>query len=49
MARRLNDLKELKIERTPRLKLSAKESMKRTKEFDKLKERFMTTGRKGKN
>ena len=49
MARRLKDLKELKIERPPRLKLSAKESLKRTKEFDKRKERFMATVRKGKN
>jgi len=35
MARRLKELKELKIERPPRIKLSAKESLKRTKEFDK--------------
>jgi hypothetical protein len=31
MARRLKELKELKIERPPRVKLSAKESLKRTK------------------
>lgn len=37
MARRLKDLKELKIERPPRLKLSAKESLKRTEEFEKRK------------
>ena len=41
MARRLKELKELKIERPPRIKLSAKESLKRTKEFDKRKERFI--------
>ena len=41
MARRLKDLKELKIERPPRIKLSAKESLKRTKEFDKRKESFI--------
>ena len=42
MARRLKDLKELKIKRPPRIKLSAKESLKRTKEFDKRKERFIS-------
>jgi hypothetical protein len=49
MARRLKDLKELKIERPPRLKLSAKESLKRTQEFEKRKEQFIATVRKGKN
>jgi hypothetical protein len=49
MARRLKDLKELKIERPPRLKLSAKESLKRTQEFEKRKEQFVATVRKGKN
>ena len=49
MARRLKDLKELKIERPPRLKLSAKESLKRTKDFEKRKEQFIATVRKGKN
>jgi hypothetical protein len=39
VARRSKDLK-LKIERPPRIKLSPKESLKRTKEFDKRKERF---------
>ena len=47
MARRLKDLKELKIERPPRIKLSAKESLKRTKEFDKRKERFIAAIRNG--
>ncbi len=46
MARRLKDLKELKIERPPRIKLSEKESLKRTKEFDKRKERFIAAIRK---
>ena len=41
MARRLKDLKELKIERPPRIKLSTKESLKQTKEFDKRKESFI--------
>ena len=49
MARRLKDLKEVKIERPPRLKLSAKESVKRTHEFDKRKEQFIAAVRKGKN
>ena len=49
MARRLKDLKEPKIERPPRLKLSAKESLKRTREFDKRKERFVAAIRKSKD
>ena len=49
MARRLKELKELKIERPPRLKLSAKESLKRTQEFEKRKEQFIAAVRKGKN
>ena len=49
MARRLKDLKELKIERPPRRKLSAKESLKRTREFDKRKERFVAAIRKSKD
>jgi len=49
MARRLKDLKEVKIERPPRVKLSAKESLKRTAEFDKRKEQFIAAIRKGKS
>ena len=49
MARRLEDLKEVEIERPPRLKLSAKESLKRTSEFEKRKEQFIATVRKGKS
>jgi hypothetical protein len=48
MAKRLKDLKELKIKRPPRVKLSAKESLKRTQEFDKRKERFIAAIRKSK-
>lgn len=48
MARRLKDLKELKIERPPKVKLSPEESLKRTQEFDKRKERFVAAVRKGK-
>jgi hypothetical protein len=40
MARRLKDLKEAKIERPPRVRMSAKESLRRTSEFDKRKEQF---------
>lgn len=49
MARNLKDLKEVKTERPPRLKLSAKESLKRTQEFDKRKEQFIAAVRKGKS
>jgi len=49
MARRLKDLKELKIERPRRIKLSAKESLKRTQDFDKRKEQFIAAVRKGKS
>jgi hypothetical protein len=48
MAKRLKDLKEVKIERPPRLMLSTKESLKRTQEFDKRKEQFIAAVRKGK-
>ena len=49
IARTLKDLKEVKIERPPRVKLSAKESLKRTQEFDKRKEQFLGSVRKGKS
>ena len=49
MAKRLKDLKEVKIERPLRIKLSAKESLKRTQEFDKRREQFVATVRKGKS
>jgi hypothetical protein len=49
MARRLKDLKEVQIARPPRIKLSAKESLKRTKEFDKRKESFIAAVRKSKS
>jgi hypothetical protein len=48
MAKRLKDIKEIKIERPPRAKLSAEESLKRTQEFDKRSERFIASIRKGK-
>jgi hypothetical protein len=49
MAKRLKDLKELKIERPPKVKLSAKESLKRTQEFDKRKDRLIAAIRKDKS
>ena len=45
----LNDIKEIKIERPQRAKLSAKEVIKRMEEFPKRKEKFIATVRKGKN
>ncbi len=45
----MKDLKDVKIERPPRLKLSAKESLKRTQEFEKRKEQFIASVRKGKS
>lgn len=47
--RRLKDIKEVKITRPPRVKLSAKESLKRTQEFDKRKEQFVAAIRKSKD
>jgi hypothetical protein len=49
MARRLKDIKEIKIERPQRAKLSAKEVIKRMEEFPKRKEKFIATVRKDKN
>ncbi len=48
MAKRLRDIKEIKIERPQRAKLSAEESLKRTEEFDKRREKFIASIRKGK-
>jgi hypothetical protein len=48
MARRLNEIKEIKIERPKRAKLSAEESLKRTQDFDKRKDKFIASIRKGK-
>jgi hypothetical protein len=49
MARRLKDIKEIKIERPQRAKLSAKEVIKRMEEFPKRREQFVATVRKRKN
>jgi len=49
MAKRLKDIREIKIERPQRAKLSAGEVIKRMEEFPKRKEKFVATVRKGKN
>ena len=49
MARRLKDIKEIKIERPQRAKLSPKEVIKRMEEFPKRREQFIATVRKHKN
>jgi hypothetical protein len=49
MAKRSKDLKEVKIERPPRLKLSPEESLKRMQEFDKRKDKFIASVRKSKS
>ncbi|MEK6300613.1 MAG: hypothetical protein AABO41_07825 [Acidobacteriota bacterium] len=48
MAKRLKDIREIKIERPPRAKLTPEESLKRTQDFDKRKEKFIASIRKGK-
>ncbi|MGI8469575.1 MAG: hypothetical protein ACR2N3_14100 [Pyrinomonadaceae bacterium] len=49
MTKKAKVIKEIKIERPERAQLSAEESLKRTKEFDKRKEKFIATIRQGKN
>ncbi len=49
MAKRLKDIKEIKIEKPPRAKLSKKEILKRMEEFPKRREKFIATIRAGKN
>jgi hypothetical protein len=52
MAKRLKDvqeIKEIKIERPKRAKLSPREVIKRMEEFPKRREKFIATIRKGKN
>ncbi len=49
MTKKAKVVKEVKIERPERAKLSAEESIKRTKQFDKRKEKFIATVREGKN
>jgi hypothetical protein len=45
----LKDIKELKVERPPRVKISEKEALKRMKDFSKRKEQFIATVRTGKS
>jgi hypothetical protein len=47
--KRAKDIKELKVERPPRAKVSEKEALKRMKEFSKRKEQFLATARTGKS
>lgn len=47
--RNLKAVKEIKIERPKRIKLTAEESLKRTKEFDQRREKFIATIRQRKN
>jgi hypothetical protein len=46
--KRAKEIKELKVERPPRAKVSEKEALKRIKEFPKRKEQFLATARTGK-
>lgn len=47
MTKKAKVIKEIKIERPERAKLSAEESIKRTKGFDKRKEKFIAIIREG--
>ena len=48
MTKKAKVIKEVKIERPERAKLSAEESLKRMKEFDKRKEKFIASIRESK-
>jgi len=47
--KRAKDIKELKVERPPRAKVSEKDALKRMKEFSKRKEQFLAAARTGKS
>ena len=49
MTKKAKVVKELKIERPERMKLSAEESLKRMKDFDQRKEKFIAAIRKSKD
>ena len=49
MAKRLKDVKDLTVTRPARAKVSAKDALKKMKEFAKRKEQFVATVRKGPN
>jgi hypothetical protein len=46
---RTKDIKELKVERPPRAKVSEQEALKRMKEFSMRKEKFIASVRTGKS
>ena len=46
--KRAKEIKELKVERPPRARVSEKDALKRMKEFPKRKEQFLATARTGK-
>ena len=48
MTKKANVIKEIKVERPERIKLSAEESLKRMKDFDQRKEKFIAAIRKNK-
>ena len=48
MTKKAKVVKEIKVERPERMKLSAEESLKRMKEFDKRKEKFIASIRESK-
>lgn len=47
--KRAKDIKEVKVDRPSRAKVSEKEALKRMKEFSKRKEQFLATVRTGKS
>jgi hypothetical protein len=47
--KRAKDIKELKVERPRRAKVSEKDALNRMKEFSKRKEQFLATARTGKS
>lgn len=47
--KKAKQVKELKVERPPRAKVSEKDALKRLKEFPKRKEQFLATARTGKS
>ena len=47
MAKKIEEIKELKIERPPRAKVSEEESLRRMQEFQKRKERLVAAVREG--
>ncbi|HEY6330041.1 MAG TPA: hypothetical protein VI756_11945 [Blastocatellia bacterium] len=49
MAKRLKEIKQARVERPPRAMLSPAESLKRMQEFDKRKDKFIASIRKGKD